>query len=83
VTRPAAKIPAPEVIRPPSEAISTGLSATAGKLGKIPVHCCMAGENAVGSACSGFTGQIIPDTNGLFRARRPSIRPDELFVLIH
>jgi hypothetical protein len=41
-------IPASEVIWPPSKPICTGLPATAGKPGKIPVPSPMAGANSVG-----------------------------------
>ena len=41
-------IPASEVSRPPSKATCTGLPATAGKPGNIPVPSSMAGANSVG-----------------------------------
>ena len=59
----------------------TGLPATGGKPGRIPVPSSMAGANSVGLRLIGFSNQIIHESNGLCRSRQPSSRSlDELFA---
>jgi hypothetical protein len=69
-TAPSNNIPPSEVRRPPSKPICTGLPASAGKPGKIPVLSAMAGANSVGFGLIGLSNQIIHESSSLRRSRQ-------------
>src|SRR6266702_3717183 len=64
-------IPASEVIRPPSKAICTGLPATAGKPGRIPVLSSMSPARSV---LLDLDGTLIDTQPGIFASCLAALR---------
>src|SRR3954447_20992407 len=71
-------IPASEVIRPPSKVKCTGLPATGGKPGRIPVPSSMAGANSVGFNLSGVATESYMEPIVYVAPASPLRQPDEL-----
>src|SRR6059058_5235904 len=71
-------IPASEVIRPPSKVKCTGLPATGGKPGRIPVPSSMAGANSVGFNWSGVATESYMEPIVYVAPASPLRQPDEL-----
>src|SRR3954447_17330348 len=71
-------IPASEVIRPPSKLKCTGLPATGGKPGRIPVPSSMAGANSVGFNWPAVATESYMEPMGYVAPASPLRHPDEL-----
>src|SRR3954451_4515280 len=76
-------IPASEVIRPPSKVKCTGLPATGGKPGRIPVPSSMAGANSVGFNWSGVATESYMEPIVYVAPASPLRQPDELSRLVY